>query len=62
MGVEVSSGTAEDPGIRPAKNIFVGSKPPWFEITDDMPQRGARHIVTVGHVADRRCGCSMPGA
>jgi hypothetical protein len=24
--------------IRPAGHIFVGSKAPWFEITDDLPQ------------------------
>lgn len=27
-----------DPGIRPAEHIFVGSKAPWYEITDDLPQ------------------------
>ena len=26
------------PTIRPTKHIFVGSKAPWFEITDDLPQ------------------------
>jgi hypothetical protein len=29
---------ADDPSIRPAGHIFVGSKAPWFEITDDLPQ------------------------
>ncbi len=24
--------------MRPAKHIFVGSKAPWFKITDDLPQ------------------------
>ncbi len=28
----------DDPGIRPRSHIFVGSKAPWFEITDDLPQ------------------------
>lgn len=28
----------EDPPIRPACHVFVGSKAPWFEITDDLPQ------------------------
>ena len=28
----------EDPGVRPAMHIFVGSKAPWHEITDDLPQ------------------------
>jgi hypothetical protein len=27
-----------EPSIRPTKHIFVGSKAPWFEITDDLPQ------------------------
>ena len=27
-----------DPGARPSEHIFVGSKAPWFEITDDLPQ------------------------
>jgi hypothetical protein len=27
-----------DPGARPAAHIFVGSKAPWFEITDAIPQ------------------------
>jgi hypothetical protein len=35
----VAMGTLEDaPGIRPTKHIFVGSKAPWFTITDDLPQ------------------------
>jgi hypothetical protein len=29
---------ADDPSIRPTSHIFVGSKAPWFEITDDLPQ------------------------
>src|SRR5438128_5933656 len=28
----------DDPTMPPAKHIFVGSKAPWFEITDDLPQ------------------------
>jgi hypothetical protein len=28
----------DDPGIRPQAHIFVGSKAPWFEITDNLPQ------------------------
>jgi hypothetical protein len=27
-----------DPGMRPQAHIFVASKAPWFEITDDLPQ------------------------
>ena len=30
--------------IRPARHIFVGSKAPWFTITDDLPQF-AEHAV-----------------
>ncbi len=30
----------DDPGIRPQAHIFVDSKAPWFEITDDLPQHG----------------------
>ena len=29
---------AGDPGTRPAFHIFVGSKAPWHEITDKLPQ------------------------
>ncbi len=37
--VHVALGTLEDaPGIRPSYHIFVGSKAPWYEITDDLPQ------------------------
>jgi hypothetical protein len=35
----VAMGTLVDtPSIRPSMHIFVGSKAPWFEITDDLPQ------------------------
>ncbi len=37
--VHVSLGTLVDaPSIRPTAHIFVGSKAPWFTITDDLPQ------------------------
>jgi hypothetical protein len=37
--VHVALGSLVDaPSIRPAEHIFVGSKAPWFEITDDLPQ------------------------
>jgi hypothetical protein len=32
---------ADDPGIRPTEHIFVGSKAPWFEITDGLVQNEA---------------------
>ena len=27
-----------DPGVRPARHEFVGSKAPWYEITDGLPE------------------------
>jgi hypothetical protein len=27
-----------DPGVHADRHVFVGSKAPWFEITDDLPQ------------------------
>lgn len=29
---------AGDPGIRPGSHIFAGSRAPWHEINDDLPQ------------------------
>ncbi len=38
--VHVAMGSLVDvPSIRPTEHIFVGSKAPWFEITDALPQR-----------------------
>jgi|SRR5579884_356697 len=28
----------DDPGVRPAAHVFVGSKAPWYAIADDLPQ------------------------
>lgn len=37
--VHVALGSLVDvPSIRPTAHIFVGSKAPWFTITDDLPQ------------------------
>ena len=37
--VHVALGSLIDsPSIRPTHHIFVGSKAPWFEILDDLPQ------------------------
>ena len=37
--VHVALGSLADaPSVRPREHIFVGSKAPWFEITDDLPQ------------------------
>lgn len=36
---EVVAGTFDDdPGVRPREHIFVGSKAPWYEIADALPQ------------------------
>ena len=46
--VHVALGTLlDDPGIRPSRHIFVGSKAPWFTITDDLPQY-AEHVTAAG--------------
>jgi hypothetical protein len=38
--VHVALGSLADaPSIKPTEHIFVGSKAPWFEITDELPQR-----------------------
>ncbi len=37
--VHVALGSLVDaPAVRPTEHIFVGSKAPWFEITDGLPQ------------------------
>ncbi|MFC4277429.1 GFA family protein [Achromobacter aloeverae] len=37
--VHVTLGTlADTPSMRPSAHIFVGSKAPWYSITDDLPQ------------------------
>lgn len=37
--VHVALGSLGDvPSIRPSHHIWVGSKAPWYEITDDLPQ------------------------
>ena len=47
--VHVAMGTlVDDPSIRPQRHIFVGSKAPWFTITDDLPQYQS-HVVKEGH-------------
>ena len=28
----------DDPGVKPALHMFVGSKAPWWDIRDDLPQ------------------------
>jgi hypothetical protein len=37
--VHVALGTlVDEPSIRPTEHIFVGSKAPWYDITDELPQ------------------------
>lgn len=44
--VHVAMGTLVDaPSIRPSAHIFVGSKAPWFTITDDLRQY-REHVTT----------------
>jgi hypothetical protein len=46
--VHVPMGTlVDDPSIRPTVHIFVGSKAPWYTITDDLPQYEG-HAVAAG--------------
>jgi len=41
--VDVALGVIDgDPGVRPSSHIFVGSKAPWHEITDGLPQHATR--------------------
>jgi len=50
--VHVAMGTlVDEPAIRPTKHIFVGSKAPWFTITDDLPQY-QEHVVAAGPAAE----------
>ena len=52
--VHVAMGTLNDPpSVRPTAHIFVGSKAPWFEIADGLPQH-------VGHVTEREPGGEKP--
>ena len=45
--VHVALGTLTDaPAIRPTAHIFVGSKAPWFTITDDLPQYDEHMVIT----------------
>jgi len=41
MAMMPAGNIVEDTEIRPAFHIFVASKAPWYEITDDLPQHSA---------------------
>ena len=45
----------DDPSIRRTAHIFVGSKAPWFAITDDLPQY-VGHVVAAENRELRRAG------
>ncbi len=34
----------DDPGVKPSAHVFVDSKAPWWEITDDLPHYGEGFI------------------
>ena len=36
----------DDPGIRPQFHTYVGSRAPWDEIADDLPQHEAAWVAT----------------
>lgn len=38
LAVIPSGSLDDDPGLHPQAHIFVGSKAPWFDIADDLPQ------------------------
>jgi hypothetical protein len=39
----------DDPGLRPSAHVWVGSKAPWWEITDELPQHnGGLELPTLG--------------
>lgn len=33
-----ATGLIDEPALKPTAHIFVGSKAPWHEILDDLPQ------------------------
>jgi hypothetical protein len=40
--IDIALGTLDDdPGIRPVMHIFTGSRAPWYEIGDGLPQHEA---------------------
>jgi hypothetical protein len=36
----------DEPKIRPSARVFVGSKAPWFTITDELPQYDEQMVET----------------
>ena len=45
--VDIALGVIDgDPGVRPSSHIYVGSKAPWHDITDGLPQYEASPAKT----------------
>ena len=42
FGIVSMGSLDDDPGVKPTRHIFVGSKASWFTITDDLPQFAER--------------------
>src|SRR5438094_3106371 len=50
----------DDPGMRPQAHIFVGSKAPWYEIQDELPQYEEYAPASVA--TDRPATANRPSA
>ena len=48
-----AGGLDGDPGVRPTAHIFVSSKAPWHEISDDLPQFNAYPDLDAGPNVER---------
>ena len=47
--VRVPYGTlVDEPALKPTAHMFVGSKAPWHEIPDDLPQHDEYPLVLIG--------------
>jgi hypothetical protein len=51
----------DDPGARPEMHIFVGSKAPWFEISDGLPRYDTNPPGVDGPVLEDRRPLDPPG-
>jgi hypothetical protein len=38
----------DEPALKPMAHMFVGSKAPWYEILDDLPQVRRVPVVLIG--------------
>jgi hypothetical protein len=46
----------DDPGVRASAHVFVDSKAPWFDITDNLPQLTEEQVRSAGLVAKEKGG------